>query len=105
MVNAQGYQAPARAPRARPRLRTFERVASLVSASVITLFAILAPNTMTTWRDAWGWSVGAGILAGLLAVWLSRPRRPGSWRLLDWIAGLAVVSLAAGIFCGRRRLL
>lgn len=103
MVNAQGYQAPARAPQERGGLRTFERVATRSTLLVLALFATLAPNTMTTWGDALGWTVGAGIAAGLLALWLRRPRRPGRWSLLDWAAGLVAVSLLAGIFgCGRR---
>jgi hypothetical protein len=104
VVNAQGYQAPARAPRDRGRLRRFVRVASLVSCSVIILFAVLAPNAVTTWRDACEWSVGAGIGAGLIALWLPRLRRPGRRSLLDWVAEMAVVSLLAGILRGGRRL-
>ena len=99
MVKAQGYKAPPRAPQDRGPLRTFGRVATISSGLFFTLFAILAPDTMTTWGDAFFWTAGAGIAGGILALGL-RSRRG----LLDLVTGLVAVSLLAGIWRGGRRL-
>lgn len=95
VVNAQSNRAPASARAVRTRARTFGRAASWSAGSILTLLALLTPNRSTTWWEAWVWSVGAGIAIGLIALWVARPHRRS--RLLDFLTGLAAVSLLTGI--------
>jgi hypothetical protein len=92
---ANARSRPAAPPVQGSRMRALT-VAGCTSLSAITLLALIAPNRTTTWLHAWAGTVGIGLAAGLITLWLGRPRRPRS-RLLDLLTGLAAVKLVAEI--------
>jgi len=98
----QQWQAPgwppagSAVPPVRPQRRRFFPTAATCALLFLTVMSLTAPNGRTTWLDAWGGAVTIGIVAGLIAVALSRPRGRPSW-LLDLAAGLAAFGLIGSV--------